>query len=263
MLLAMSVFAPDILEGRAAVITGGGTGICKGIAKRFLEHGAAVCITSRKEDVLSKAAAELRQATGGRVVPIACDVREPESLAAMVEKASSELGRIDTLVNGAAGNFLAPAVSLSENAFKTVVEIDLQGTFNACKACFEHLRDSEDGLILNISATLHYRGTPMQLHASAAKAGVDALTRNLAVEWGPAIRSVAIAPGPIGDTEGMKRLAPGDFGERMKARVPLRRFGTIDEIANTAVFLRSSAGAYINGTVIVVDGGECISMGAL
>jgi peroxisomal 2,4-dienoyl-CoA reductase len=145
-----------------------------------------------------------------------------------------------------------------------VIDIDLIGTFNVSRAAFEQLRTSGRGLVLNISATLHYHGTPLQVHASAAKAGVDAVTKNLAVEWGQfGIRSCGIAPGPIGDTEGMKRLAPGDLKQRAMGTIPAGRFGTIDEIAAAAVYLRSPAAAYVTGHVLVVDGGQCIATPSL
>jgi peroxisomal 2,4-dienoyl-CoA reductase len=172
----------------------------------------------------------------------------------------SELGKLDTLVNGAAGNFLAPAAALSPNGFRTVIDIDLNGTFNTSRAAFEALRNAGNGLVINISATLHYHGTPLQIHASAAKAGVDAVTRTLAVEWGQfGIRACGIAPGPIGDTEGMRRLAPGNVADKMTSAIPARRFGTIEEIAAAALFLRSPAAAYITGHTLVVDGGHCVA----
>src|SRR5262249_34874956 len=155
--------------------------------------------------------------------------------------------------------FLCQAEELSPNGFGTVVDIDLKGTFNVCRAAFAELKKSQ-GQILNISATLHYLGTPMQLHVSAAKAGVDALTRNLAVEWGRhGIRANAIAPGPIEDTEGMKRLVPEAIKERLRKKVPLGRFGLIKDIENAAVFLCSDAANYINGAVLVVDGGHWLA----
>ena len=256
----LEVFRDGALAGHVAVITGGGTGICRGIARAYARLGADVAIVSRKADVLEAAARELSAETGRTILAAPADVRDPDAIARAVDAAAKRFGRLDTLVNGAAGNFLVPAAALSPNGFKTVVEIDLVGTFNASKAAFEALRASDHGLILNISATLHYHGTPLQVHASAAKAGVDAVTRNLAVEWaGAGIRVNAIAPGPIAETEGMKRLAPGDIGERAKRSVPLGRFGTIDEIAAAAVFLRSAAAAYVTGAVLVVDGGQCVS----
>jgi peroxisomal 2,4-dienoyl-CoA reductase len=260
----LDVFRGGVLAGHVALVTGGGTGICRGIAEAYARLGADVCIASRKPDVLARTAAELRAATGRDVLAVAADVRDPDAIGRAIAQTVEKFGKLDTLVNGAAGNFLAPAAGLSPNGFKTVVEIDLLGTFNASRAAFEALRTSGSGLVLNISATLHYHGTPLQIHASAAKAGVDAITRNLAVEWGPfGIRACAIAPGPIGDTEGMKRLAPGDIADKAKATIPARRFGTIDEIAAAAVFLRSPAAAYVTGHVLVVDGGHCVATPSL
>ena len=158
---------------------------------------------------------------------------------------------------------MCPAEELSPNGFGTVVDIDLKGTFNVCRAAFAELKKNR-GQILNISATLHYLGTPMQLHVSAAKAGVDALTRNLAVEWGRyGIRVNAIAPGPIGDTEGMKRLVPEPIKEKLRQRIPLGRFGEIADIERAAIFLCSEAAGYINGTVMVVDGGHWLAANRL
>jgi 2,4-dienoyl-CoA reductase [(3E)-enoyl-CoA-producing], peroxisomal len=258
------VFRDDLLAGHVALITGGGTGICRGIALAYAGLGADVCIVSRKQEVLDQAASELSQVSGRSVAGIAADVRDPDAIGRAVAHALERFGKLDTLVNGAAGNFLAPAAGLSPNGFKTVVEIDLVGTFNAARAAFEALHKSGDGLVLNISATLHYHGTPLQIHASAAKAGVDAVTRNLAVEWGRfGIRACGIAPGPIGDTEGVRRLAPGDVADKAKAAIPAGRFGTIDEIAAAAVYLRSRAAAYVTGHVLVVDGGHCVATPSL
>jgi peroxisomal 2,4-dienoyl-CoA reductase len=256
----LDVFRDGALAGHVALITGGGTGICRGIAAAYARLGADVAIVSRKRDVLDAAARELSAQTGREVLAIAADVRKPDDVAAAVDATVSRFGKLDTLVNGAAGNFLAPAAALSPNAFRTVVEIDLCGTFNVARAAFEALQRAGDAFILNISATLHYHGTPLQVHASAAKAGVDAVTRNLAVEWGRfGVRVCGIAPGPIADTEGMKRLAPGDVTAKMAAAIPAGRFGAIDEIAAAAVFLRSPAAAYITGHTLVVDGGNCIA----
>ena len=260
----LDIFRPDTLAGHVALITGGGTGICRGIAHAYARFGADVCIVGRKPDVLARTAQELSDATGRSVVGHAADVRNPDAIAEAVATTLAKFGKLDTLVNGAAGNFLAPAAGLSPNGFKTVVEIDLVGTFNATRAAFEALKTSSAGLVLNISATLHYHGTPLQIHASAAKAGVDAVTRNLAVEWGRfGIRACGIAPGPIGDTEGMRRLAPGDLADKARATIPAGRFGEIAEIAAAAVFLRSPAAAYITGHVLVVDGGHCIATPSL
>ncbi|MEO8701935.1 MAG: SDR family oxidoreductase [Kofleriaceae bacterium] len=256
----LDVFRVDALAGHVALVTGGGTGICRGIAAAYARFGADVCIVSRKQDTLDKTAAEIAAATGRRVIGVAADVRNPDAIAAAIRATIDQLGKLDTLVNGAAGNFLSPAAALSPNGFRTVIDIDLNGTFNASRAAFEALQKAGNGFILNISATLHYHGTPLQIHASAAKAGVDAITRNLAVEWGTfGIRVCGIAPGPIGDTEGMRRLAPGDVGDKARAAIPARRFGTVDEIAAAAVYLRSAAAEYVTGHILVVDGGHCVA----
>lgn len=256
----LDVFRDDALAGHVALITGGGTGICRGIAAAYARLGADVAIVSRKQDVLDATAKELSEHAGRNVLGIAADVRKPDEVAKAVAATLDRFGKLDTLVNGAAGNFLAPAAALSANAFRTVIDIDLCGTFNFSRAVFESLQKSGNALILNISATLHYHGTPLQLHASAAKAGVDAVTRNLAVEWGQfGIRVCGIAPGPIAETEGMKRLAPGEVTDKMTKAIPAGRFGGIDEIAAAAVFLRSPAAAYITGHTLVVDGGHCIA----
>ena len=260
----LDAFRDDALAGHVALVTGGGTGICRGIAHAYARLGADVCIVSRKADVLDKTASELRTATGRPVLGHAADVRDPDALAGAVAATIAKFGKLTTLVNGAAGNFLAPAAALTPNGFRTVLDIDVAGTFLASRAAFEALRQCGDGLVLNISATLHYHGTPLQIHASAAKAGVDAITRNLAVEWGRfGIRACGIAPGPIADTEGMRRLAPGDVAESARAAIPVGRFGAIDEIAAAAVYLRSAAGAYVSGHVLVVDGGHCIATPSL
>ena len=256
----LDVFRTDALAGHVAIITGGGTGICRGIATAFARLGADVCIVSRKQEVLDATAGEIKEATGRSLLAVAADVRQPDSVANVVAKTVEKFGKVDTLVNGAAGNFLAPAAGLSPNGFRTVIDIDLNGTFNMSRAVFEALQKSGNGCIINISATLHYHGTPLQIHASAAKAGVDAITKNLAVEWGRfGIRACGIAPGPIGDTEGMRRLAPGDMGAKVTAQIPAGRFGFVDEIAAAAVFLRSPAAAYITGNTLVVDGGHCVA----
>lgn len=252
------IFADGILAGRVAFITGGGTGITGGVARALAEAGARVALVSRRMEHLEPAAARINEA-GGEAMPFAADVRDYEAVERAVAACVERFGRLDIVVNGAAGNFLCPADELSPNGFGTVVDIDLKGTFNVCRAAFAELKKRR-GQILNISATLHYLGTPMQLHVSAAKAGVDALTRNLAVEWGAhGIRVNAIAPGPIEDTEGMQRLVPPDVKERLRKRIPLGRFGRIRDIESCAVFLCSDAASYINGAVIVVDGGHWLS----
>jgi peroxisomal 2,4-dienoyl-CoA reductase len=211
---------------------------------------------------LEKAAGEIRD-EGGDAFPVTADVRNFEEVERAVNAAVEHYDKLDIVVNGAAGNFLCAADQLSPNGFGTVVDIDLKGTFNVCRAAFEQLKANR-GQILNISATLHYGGTPFQLHVSAAKAGVDALTRNLAVEWGRyGIRVNGIAPGPIEDTEGMSRLVPEPVKDRLRKRVPLGRFGRIRDIEQSAVFLCSDAASFINGAVLVVDGGLWLASNAL
>lgn len=250
-----NIFARDILQDKVAFVTGGGTGITGGIARAFSEHGAKVAIASRKQENLA-AMKKVIEDKGGECFTVAADVRDFEAVQNAVKAAAGHFGIIDIVVNGAAGNFLCAANALSANGFGTVVDIDTKGTFNVCRAAFEELKKSR-GQILNISATLHYLATPMQIHVSAAKAGVDAITRNLSVEWGRhGIRVNGIAPGPIEDTEGMKRLLPEALKEKITQKIPLGRFGRIADIENAALFLTSDAAAYINGVTLVVDGGQ-------
>ena len=253
------IFLEGILNGRVAFITGGGTGITGGVARAIADSGASVALVSRKLEHLQPAADAIN-ASGGKAIAVVADVRQPEAVEKAVAQTVEQFGKIDIVVNGAAGNFLCAAEEMSPNGFGTVVDIDLKGTFNVCRAAFAQLKEHR-GQILNISATLHYLGTPMQLHVSAAKAGVDALTRNLAVEWGRyGIRVNGIAPGPIEDTEGMKRLVPEAVKDRLRKGIPLGRFGRIADIEKAAVFLCSDAASYINGTVLVVDGGQWLAM---
>ena len=260
--MSTNIFADNILSDRVAFVTGGGTGITGGVARALAEAGARVALVSRKVEHLQPAADAIN-ANGGKAIPVVADVRHPEDVEKAIAATVEGFGKIDIVVNGAAGNFLCAAEELSPNGFGTVVDIDLKGTFNVCRAAFAELKKNR-GQILNISATLHYLGTPMQLHVSAAKAGVDALTRNLAVEWGRyGIRVNAIAPGPIGDTEGMKRLVPEPIKEKLRQRIPLGRFGEIADIERAAIFLCSEAAGYINGTVMVVDGGHWLAANRL
>jgi len=253
-------FKPDLLAGKVAFVTGGGSGIGRAIVQRFLEHGADAVIASRNIERLTAAAAELEAATGRRCIPVQADVREPDQVEAAINTAVDKLGRLDIVVNNAAGNFLAPAAALSYKGFATVHAIDTLGTFNVTKAAFTRWLRDHGGTIINISATLHYTGTPFQVHAGTAKAAVDAMTKHLAVEWGPAgIRVNAIAPGPIDDTEGMKRLAPAGMKDKLSKQIPLGRFGRADEIAQMALFLASDAASYVTGAVMVVDGGAWLT----
>lgn len=249
------VFNTDILQGKVAFVTGGGTGITGGIARSFAEHGAKLAIVSRNGDHLIPMK-QFVEENGGECLAVAADVRDYEAVANAVARTVEHYGRIDIVVNGAAGNFLCAADQLSANGFATVVDIDTKGTFNVCRAAFEELKNS-NGQILNISATLHYLATPMQIHVSAAKAGVDAITRNLSVEWGRhGIRVNGIAPGPIEDTEGMQRLLLPELKEKLMRKIPLQRFGRIADVENAALFLASDAASYINGVTLVVDGGS-------
>jgi peroxisomal 2,4-dienoyl-CoA reductase len=257
-----TIFVDGILKGHVAFVTGGGTGITGGVARALAEAGARVALVSRKLEHLEPAAAAINE-SGGEAFAVAADVRDHEAVETAIKVVVERFGKIDLVVNGAAGNFLCKAEDLSSNGFGTVVDIDLKGTFNVCRAAFAQLKEHH-GQILNISATLHYLGTPMQLHVSAAKAGVDALTRNLAVEWGRhGIRVNAIAPGPIEDTEGMKRLVPEPIKEKLRKGIPLGRFGLIKDIERAAVFLCSDAASFINGAVLVVDGGHWLSANRL
>ena len=250
-----SVFAKDILKDKVAFVTGGGTGITGGVARAFVEHGAKIAISSRSEEHLNEMKAAV-EAMGGECLAVAADVRDFAAVEKAVAATVERYGKIDIVVNGAAGNFLAAAEQLSANGFGTVVDIDTKGTFNVCRAAFEQLKSSK-GQILNISATLHYLATPMQIHVSAAKAGVDAITRNLSVEWGRhGIRVNGIAPGPIEDTEGMKRLLPPELKDKITRKIPLGRFGRIADIENAALFLVSEAAGFVNGVTLVVDGGN-------
>src|SRR6478672_6881599 len=249
-----AVFDSTLLKDKVALITGGGTGICRGIALAFAEHGCHVAITSRKIEHLEPTRDELR-ARGVRAAAKAADVRDAAAVNDMVTAVAAELGRVDILINGAAGNFICLAENLSPNGFGTVVDIDLKGTFNVSRAALEFLC-AQGGSVINISATLPYLGTMGQAHASAAKAGVDSLTRTLAVEWGPyGIRVNGIAPGPIDGTEGVRRLTNEKSREGAVKQCPLGRMGTVDDIANASLFLASDASSYVNGVTLVVDGG--------
>jgi peroxisomal 2,4-dienoyl-CoA reductase len=277
------IFADGILKNHVAFVTGGGTGITGGVARALAEAGANVALVSRRMEHLEPAAKAINDARSsargssptvregsqtqddniGEAFAVAADVRNPEEVEKAIAATIERFGKVDIVVNGAAGNFLCAAEKLSANGFGTVVDIDLKGSFNVCRAAFGELKKNR-GQILNISATLHYLGTPMQLHVAAAKAGVDALTKNLAVEWGRyGIRVNAIAPGPIGDTEGMKRLVPEPIKEKLKQTIPLGRFGLIEDIEAAAIFLCSDAASYINGAIIVVDGGHWLAANGL
>jgi peroxisomal 2,4-dienoyl-CoA reductase len=256
----MSVFRDKLFVGKVALITGGATGIGLGITQALARQGARVAILSRKLENLTIAAEQISSSTGGPCLALAADVRHPEAVDEAVKRVVAELGGLDFVINNAAGNFLCPSADLSPNGFGAVIDIDAKGTWHVSRAAYHARLKETGGQILNISATLHYGGIPSQLHVAAAKAAVDALTRTLAVEWGPqGIRVNAIAPGPIADTEGTRRLLPGAMAERLRRMVPIRRLGAIDDIANLAVFVLSDAGANLNGAILVCDGGLCLT----
>jgi peroxisomal 2,4-dienoyl-CoA reductase len=269
----LDVFRPNLFDGRVALVTGGGSGIGRGIADTLATLGAHVVLASRKQERVDVAAAEIR-AAGGKASGVAVDVREQEQVKDVMARIADEHGRLDVLVNNAAGNFYAPSESLSVNAWKSVVEIDLYGTFFCSQAALPAMRASGGGIFVNISMTLHYRGWPLMAHATAAKAGIDALTRTLALEWArDRVRVNAIAPGPI-PTEGVRKAftppptadgVPDVFAvERAmesyaKTAIPLGRWGSPSDIGAMVAYLCSPAASWITGAIMVVDGGEWLA----
>jgi len=250
------IFPRALFNGKTVFITGGGSGINLGIAKNFASVGAKIGICGRTQERLDGAVDELR-ALGADVFAQVADVRDYAAVEAAMLAAKDSLGPIDVLVAGAAGNFPAAAESLSPNGFKAVVDIDLLGSFNAARAAFPQLK-ATGGSIIFISAGMAYMPYAFQAHVGAAKAGVDMLMKDLALEWGRhGIRVNSIVPGPIEGTEGVRRLVSSDAikAKLMKA-IPLRRFGTTDDIGHVAVFLASPLASYVTGTVLVADGGQ-------
>ncbi|PCH32975.1 NAD(P)-binding protein [Wolfiporia cocos MD-104 SS10] len=251
-----TIFKDGLFNGKVLFCTGGGSGICKGMTEAVMHHGANATIVGRKLDRLIASADELAKATGRQCLAVRGDVREPEQLKDAVAKTIEKFGRIDFVICGAAGNFLAPISGLSEKGFKTVIDIDTIGTYNTIKATLPYVRQSK-GSYIHVSATLHYKATPYQIHVSAAKAAVDAVSAVLAVEEGPwGIRSNVIAPGPIAGTEGAERLTTKGHDGDGWAQLPVGRLGHIKDIANATVFLFSDAASFITGQVLVVDGGS-------
>ncbi|KAM5228008.1 peroxisomal 2,4-dienoyl-CoA reductase [(3E)-enoyl-CoA-producing] isoform 2-T2 [Ctenodactylus gundi] len=255
------LFCRDLLQDQVAFITGGGSGIGFRIAEIFMRHGCHTVIMSRSLPRVSLAAKKLAAATGLRCLPLSADVRDPPAVMAAVDQALEKFGKIDILINCAAGNFLCPAGALSFNAFKTVVDIDTVGTFNVSRVVYEKFFRDHGGVIVNITATLSHRGQVLQAHAGSAKAAVDALTRHLAVEWGPQnIRVNSLAPGPIRGTEGMRRLGGPQAGMGTKFLLsPLQRAGNKTEIAHGALYLASPLASYVTGTLLVIDGGSWLT----
>ena len=250
----------DALRGKTVIITGGGTGLGKAMGLYFLQLGANLVITSRKLDVLKQTAAAMEAETGGKVIAIACDVRKYDEVEKMLHEAIKTFGRVDVLINNAAGNFISPTERLSANAFSTIIDIVLKGTVNCSLALGKYWIDEKiPGNILNIVTTYAFTGSAYVVPSACAKGGVLAMTRSLAVEWGKHnIRTNAIAPGPFPTKGAWDRLLPGEIAQKLdfKNKVPLKRVGEHQELANLAAFMISDFSGYINGEVITIDGGE-------
>jgi NAD(P)-dependent dehydrogenase (short-subunit alcohol dehydrogenase family) len=251
----------NALEGKVIVVTGGGSGLGKSMTKYFMELGAKVAITSRDLEKLQNTAKELEEQTGGKCLPVQCDVRNYDEVEAMLKAVLNAYGKADVLLNNAAGNFISPTERLSANAFDTIIDIVLKGSKNCTLAFGKHWIDTkqEKSTILNIVTTYAWTGSAYVVPSATAKAGVLAMTRSLAVEWAKyGIRSNAIAPGPFPTKGAWDRLLPGDLKEKfdLAKKVPLKRVGDHQELANIAAYLVSDFSAYVNGEVITIDGGE-------
>lgn len=252
----------DALKGKTIIVTGGGTGLGRAMSTYFLKLGANVVITSRKLDVLQKAAGEMSKETNteSKVLPLQCDIRHPEEVELVLKQTLDAFGQVNGLLNNAAGNFISPTERLSANAFSTIIDIVLKGTANCTMALGKHwIKEKQAGTILNIVTTYAFTGSGYVVPSACAKGGVLAMTRSLAAEWGKyGIRSNAIAPGPFPTKGAWDRLLPGEMAKKFdfKNRVPLKRVGDHQELANLAAFLMSDFSGYINGEVITIDGGE-------
>ena len=252
------MFEKDLLKNKTVIITGGGTGLGKSMAQRFGVLGAKLSICGRRKEVIDTAVQELKE-SGAEVLGQQCDVRSGEDVQRMIDETVSKLGPVSVLLNNAAGNFISPTERLSENAFRTIVDIVLTGTFNSSMAAQKVMKENGGGVILNIVTTYAWTGSGYVVPSACAKAGVLAMTRSLAVEWAKyGIRTNAIAPGPFPTEGAWTRLVPPGLKieKRMKKRIPLQRFGEHEELANLASFLISDGASYINGEVVTIDGGE-------
>jgi NAD(P)-dependent dehydrogenase (short-subunit alcohol dehydrogenase family) len=252
------------LKGKTIIVTGGGTGLGKSMGMYFLKLGANLVITSRKLDVLQKTAEEMSKETGGKVLAVACDVRDYDMVEAVIAASYKEFGQVDVLLNNAAGNFISPTERLSHRAFDTVVDIVLKGSYNFTLALGKKwIEDKFKGNVLSIVTTYAWTGSGYVVPSACAKAGVLAMTRSLAVEWGKkyGIRLNAIAPGPFPTTGAWDRLLPGDLKEKFDPanKIPMRRVGDHQELANLAAYLVSDFSAYVNGEVVTIDGGEWLN----
>jgi NAD(P)-dependent dehydrogenase (short-subunit alcohol dehydrogenase family) len=248
----------DLFAGKTVFVTGGGSGINLGIARTFAGLGAKIGICGRSQERLDAAAAGLRE-LGAKVSATSADVRMPDQLQSAMNASRDTLGDIDVLVCGAAGNFLVKGENLSFNGFKTIVDIDLVGSFNASRIAFDQLKRTR-GSILFVTAPMAMMPHAYQAHVGPAKAGVEMLMKNLALEWGPyGIRSNSIIPGFVGDTEGMRRISSTKDSGNFVANIPLRRMGVTQEIGEAAAFLASPLASYITGTSLWVDGGQALS----
>jgi NAD(P)-dependent dehydrogenase (short-subunit alcohol dehydrogenase family) len=252
------MFSNDTLAGRTALITGGGTGLGLEIATTYARLGASVMLVGRNEERV-QAAADTLNRQGGKAAAAKCDVRNYDEVKAAVDATVQRFGALDILVNNAAGNFVCPSAELSPNGFRTVIDIDLNGTFYCCHAAYPHLKASKHGgSIISIITMLGVSGWPGAVHAASAKGGILSLSRTLAVEWGgDGIRVNTISPGPIGDTEGVKRMyIDSGNGELEAKKTALGRFGAKADIANAAVYLASDLAGYVTGDNVIVDGGR-------